>query len=140
MASYAAGAFSTELQAAEISNDDGVVLLVEAGGTVAGYASLIQESTPPEVPVEAAIEIQRFYVGHEYHGAGVAQLLMDAALAAAHERGASAVWLAVWESNPRAIAFYRKCGFSDVGSKVFSLGTDLQSDRIMWRPVNCLSR
>jgi len=43
------------------------------------------------------------------------------------------MWLGVWERNLRAIAFYAKCGFIDVGSHVFELGSDLQTDRIMWR-------
>jgi GNAT superfamily N-acetyltransferase len=42
-------------------------------------------------------------------------------------------WLGVWERNPRANAFYRKVGFTDVGSHVFMVGTDPQTDRIMVR-------
>jgi ribosomal protein S18 acetylase RimI-like enzyme len=54
---------------------------------------------------------------------------------AALRRGAGAVWLGVWERNARAIAFYRKCGFADVGSQTFELGSDRQQDRVMWRRV-----
>ena len=41
------------------------------------------------------------------------------------------LWLGVWERNPRAQAFYRKSGFADVGSQVFLVGTDAQTDRVM---------
>jgi RimJ/RimL family protein N-acetyltransferase len=41
------------------------------------------------------------------------------------------IWLSVWEENPRAIAFYRKMGFRDVGAGRFLVGADLQDDRIM---------
>jgi hypothetical protein len=41
------------------------------------------------------------------------------------------VWLSVWDQNPRAIAFYRKVGFEDVGSTEFGVGSDRQTDRIM---------
>jgi hypothetical protein len=37
----------------------------------------------------------------------------------------------VWERNPRAIAFYVKCGFVDVGSKAFYVGSDCQTDRVL---------
>ena len=64
-----------------------------------------------------------------------AQTLMMASLEAAMERGARAVWLAVWERNLRAQAFYRKCGFEDCGAKDFVLGRDRQTDRVMVRAV-----
>ena len=43
------------------------------------------------------------------------------------------MWLGVWERNARAIAFYAKWGFIDIGDHVFMLGSDRQTDRIMWR-------
>ena len=46
-----------------------------------------------------------------------------------------ALWLSVWELNPRAQAFYRKMGFADVGSTVFFVGPDRQTDRVMARPL-----
>jgi diamine N-acetyltransferase len=60
---------------------------------------------------------------------------MTAAVAAARELGGRSVWLSVWERNPRAIAFYTKSGFSDVGSKVFVVGSDHQTDRVMARNI-----
>ena len=45
------------------------------------------------------------------------------------------VWLAVWERNHRAIAFYRKWGFVEVGNQSFLLGDDLQNDLVMQRIV-----
>jgi len=82
------------------------------------------------------VEVWRFYVDRAWHGAGVARPLMDAALEAARELGAGSVWLSVWERNPRAIAFYTKCGFRDVGSKLFIVGSDRQTDRVMAREID----
>jgi ribosomal protein S18 acetylase RimI-like enzyme len=41
----------------------------------------------------------------------------------------------VWENNLRAVRFYEKNGFRDVGAHVFVLGSDVQTDRVMWRGV-----
>ena len=65
----------------------------------------------------------------------VAQRLMAASLAAARELGATHVWLGVWERNPRAIAFYRKSGFREVGTQYFQLGSDRQRDLVVMREV-----
>ena len=50
--------------------------------------------------------------------------------------GCDVIWLGVWEHNPRAIAFYHKWGFKQVGTQTFHLGDDLQTDWVMARPVD----
>jgi ribosomal protein S18 acetylase RimI-like enzyme len=77
----------------------------------------------------------RFYVDFAFHGQGVAQALMTAVEDAARARGASTLWLGVWESNVRAQAFYRKQGFTVVGSQIFILGSDPQRDLIMAKTI-----
>jgi diamine N-acetyltransferase len=129
---YLASAFSDARQRAEIEDPDTVTLLAEDGATLVGYAQLRASEPPSCVPDRQAIELVRFYVERALHGHGFAHTLMQATLAAAASR-ARTTWLGVWERNPRALAFYAKWNFVDVGSHVFMLGTDRQTDRIMWR-------
>jgi diamine N-acetyltransferase len=56
---------------------------------------------------------------------------MGAVHAAAVELGGRTLWLSVWERNPRARAFYAKCGFEDAGAADFYVGSDRQTDRIL---------
>ncbi|MBK7331222.1 MAG: GNAT family N-acetyltransferase [Betaproteobacteria bacterium] len=86
------------------------------------------------------IELQRFCVDRPAHGTGVAQTLMAAARRAAREFGGEHLWLGVWERNPRAIAFYAKAGFRDVGSTVFQVGPDRQTDRVLVAPLTVEGR
>jgi ribosomal protein S18 acetylase RimI-like enzyme len=51
----------------------------------------------------------------------------------AFARGGRTLWLGVWERNERAKAFYTKNGFIDVGSHVFMVGREAQTDRILVR-------
>jgi ribosomal protein S18 acetylase RimI-like enzyme len=81
------------------------------------------------------MEVVRFYVDRPWHGRGVAHQLMAAAADAAQAAGARTLWLGVWERNPRAIAFYRKCGFEDVGTQIFVLGADHQQDLVLARSL-----
>jgi ribosomal protein S18 acetylase RimI-like enzyme len=83
------------------------------------------------VPGNDRLELSRFYVDRPWHGRGVAQALMTATVREAARRGGETLWLGVWERNPRGIAFYRKCGFADVGTQTFVLGSDPQNDRVM---------
>jgi diamine N-acetyltransferase len=141
MARYLAEAFTPERQAAEISDAAGVMLLAECEGPsgemeVVGYAHLVSGPAPAAVRGPAPLELKRLYVARAWHGKGVAQPLMDAVLDAARARGAQTVWLGVWERNPRAVAFYRKYGFTRVGEHTFVLGADAQTDWVLARPLS----
>jgi RimJ/RimL family protein N-acetyltransferase len=59
----------------------------------------------------------------------------DSDATALAELAARTVWLGVWERNARAKAFYLKAGFNDVGSQVFVVGTDSQTDRTLVRQI-----
>ena len=132
---YLADTYAEPLQQAELTNPDMLTMLVESGDELVAFAQVRRGSAPTCVALPSPVEIWRFYVDRPWHGRGVAEPLMDAALAAARELGGRSVWLSVWERNPRAIAFYAKQGFADVGSKVFVVGTDHQTDRVMTRGI-----
>ena len=132
---YLAGAYGESQQLAEIANPDIRTLVVDHGGALVAFTQLRRGPSPPCVTLPTPVEVWRFYVDTPWHGRGVAGDLMDAALETARELGGRSLWLSVWERNPRAIAFYTKCGFSDVGSKLFVVGTDHQTDRVMAREI-----
>lgn len=127
---YLAATYGETHQRREIENPDVVTLLVDDGTALLGFAQLRRAPTE-----HGEVEIARFYVAHTHHGRGIAQALMRASDDVACELGASSIWLGVWEHNPRAIAFYEKCGFRDVGSHPFLVGSDLQTDRLMSRVI-----
>ncbi|MCC6241633.1 MAG: GNAT family N-acetyltransferase [Gemmatimonadaceae bacterium] len=136
MAWYVGSAFTPTRQADELRDPRLTYLVAHVSdGTLVAYAVLRADAPDPAVVGEAPIELWRFYVDHTVHGQGVAGQLMSACVEAARTRGAQTLWLGVWEHNPRAIRFYEKCGFIDVGSHLFQMGTDPQTDRVMSRSV-----
>ncbi len=132
MAAHLADRFGERQQTEEILDPAIVTLLVEDGGRLIAFTQVTTLHALPDcVTGPAPVEIGRFYVDRSWHGRGLARRLMAAARDAARSLGGETVWLAVWEHNPRAIAFYEKEGFRDVGSQPFRLGSDLQTDRVM---------
>ena len=113
MASYLAERSHRTVRRPRISDAFGVVLLAERPDApeaekLVGYAHLVSGLAPPAVQGLAPMELKRLYVTRSWHGKGVAQALMGAALEAARARGAKTLWLGVWERNHRAVAFYGK--------------------------------
>jgi ribosomal protein S18 acetylase RimI-like enzyme len=135
MALHCRASYSEAIQAGEIDNPKMITLLCEHSGRLVGFAQLCWGSAPSCVVADAPGEIQRLYVVRDCHGRGVAHDLMNAGMDEMTRRGSDVVWLGVWERNPRAIAFYRKFGFLEVGEHVFPLGSDPQRDIVMARPV-----
>jgi ribosomal protein S18 acetylase RimI-like enzyme len=135
MERYVADHFAPELQAAELADPRFLTLVVEVDGRPAAYTQLGPGPAPDCVAGAEPMEIVRFYVDRPWHGQGLAQELMRAAAEHAEAAGARTLWLGVWERNPRAIAFYRKCGFTEVGTQTFVLGHDHQRDLVLERPI-----
>lgn len=136
MEAYVAGHFGADRQAAELRDPAMTTLVAEVGGRPAGYGQLLRSQPPPSVVEPEPLEILRFYVDRSWHGQGVAQTLMAETFAAARAAGARTLWLGVWERNERAIAFYRKCGFREVGTHTFVLGSDHQRDYVLVRALD----
>ena len=155
MDAFTAQVYGEAQQLREILDPAGVTLVVEDDGTNGTHGTYRTNGThPPMSPIGPIgpiliaftqlrrtqsswgdVEISRFYVDRRYHGQGIAQRLMAAAYNAAKELGGETIWLGVWERNPRGIAFYKKCGFVDVGAHPFLVGSDLQTDRVMARVI-----
>ena len=135
MESYVASHFGPALQAAELTSPALATLVAEAEGQGIGYVQVGWGPVPACVTGPAPAEIVRFYVDRPWHGRGVAQALMAAAADLGRLRGSRTLWLGVWERNDRATAFYRKVGFTDVGTQTFVLGADHQRDLVLARAI-----
>jgi GNAT superfamily N-acetyltransferase len=115
---------------AELSDPAFAVRLVEGGSEPAAYAKL----GPPSLPFEPrgrSIELRQFYVRKPWQGTGVAQALIDWAIAEARARGAQDLYLSVFTDNHRARRFYARYGFEFVGTYAFIVGNHADEDHIL---------
>lgn len=133
MAAYLATAFTVEQLEFELGDPHSVFFVAEFGGVAAGYAKLRAGKLPEGVKGPNPVELERIYVARDWLGRGVGQALMQACLDEARRLGYGSIWLGVWEHNNRARAFYRKYDFRDVGTHIFQLGSDAQTDMVMER-------
>ncbi|WP_263729767.1 GNAT family N-acetyltransferase [Cellulomonas sp. SG140] len=122
--------------------DPSRLLLVadDATGPLLGYTMLVQ-ATPADPDVLAAltlsptVELSKCYVHPDHHGSGVSSRLMAATLEAACGTGAAGVWLGVNQLNGRAQRFYARHGFAVVGTKHFRVGSRVEDDYVLERPL-----
>jgi molybdopterin-guanine dinucleotide biosynthesis protein A len=152
MRAYLAQHFTEAALAAILADPACQVLVLEDDAVPVGWALLVAGTSlqggvavaPAESlrkgaadsPVPRGVEIRRFYVDGRHHGGDAATTLLLAALERARALGAGELWLAVWERNARAQAFYAKHGFRRVGTQAFQFGSDTQTDDVLSRPLS----
>ena len=136
MAAYLSTAFSTSQQTSELADRETLFLIAETDRAAVGYAMLRSGTALHNIDGERPIEIVRLYVLQQRLGSGVGAALMQACIDEAKRQGYETLWLGVWEHNPRAQAFYRKWNFREVGTHIFQLGNDPQTDILMQRAIS----
>ena len=132
---YMRQAFNQEQITAELADAKNIFLIAEIGDEAAGYSKIIIDNIEPGITAERPVELSRLYSHQKHLGQGVGQRLMEACFKRARAEDRDVMWLGVWEYNPRAQRFYEKNGFRVVGSHVFLLGKDPQTDLLMQREL-----
>jgi GNAT superfamily N-acetyltransferase len=114
-----------------------------------GYAMLTAPELPTIATLPSDIELKRIYLFSRFRSAPVsaaagqtarpalrpAQALMDAAIADAIALNRARLLLGTHANNLRAIAFYRRNGFTEVGTRTFQVGNQICDDLIFARPL-----
>lgn len=98
------------------------VLVAECAGHLVGLSLVIDGAGHALVPTPEAAELHRLYVHERFTGRGVGRELLRHAEKAAAARGADMLWLTAWEGNARALQFYPRCGYDDLGGTIYSFG------------------
>jgi ribosomal protein S18 acetylase RimI-like enzyme len=136
LAAHLQSSYGVAQQTVELEDRDVVTLLAYQDEDLAGFVQVRRKAAPSCVSGDRPVELFRFYLSRSAQGTGLAAPLMRAARAAAEELEGRHLWLGVWEHNPRAIAFYLKSGFVKVGSHVFVVGSDRQTDFVLVSPLS----
>ena len=127
---YLTAKYGAEIQRREIADPRIRYHLALKDQRLVGYCMM----GPLDLPVDdpRGLELHRLYVDEAVKGAGVADALMRETIAWARKRGAPALYLSVWEDNPRAQRFYSRYGFDHHGEWKFMVGQAADRD-LIWR-------
>jgi len=109
--------------------DEDTILLAFVDDRMVGFIQYGAVKVPVEPRTDSDLEVHRLYVDSRVQSRGVGRRLMDAALADMRRRGATNVYLDVWEHNDGAIRFYRRYGFEIVGAHRIPVESGAKTDR-----------
>ncbi|HEX8433748.1 GNAT family N-acetyltransferase [Archangium sp.] len=128
---FLASHYRPEIQEAELKDPSNLYLLAEVSGVPAGFALLRDGACEQGVQAERPLNLSLLYVDRPFLGAKAGAALMLRCLEEGRARRHDVLWLGVWERNARALAFYSRWGFTEVGEMRFLLGNDPQRDLVL---------
>jgi len=131
LAAFLEGAYGEALQRAELMDPARPARILEVDGVPSGFLQLRLGHREPGVPGERPVELQRIYVLRSAQGGGRGAALMTEAVEMARAWGADSLWLGVWEHNDKALAFYARSGFCEVGEHLFKIGDQVDRDLLL---------
>ena len=103
---------------------------VSPGAAPVGYAMLTAPDFPTGLLQPGDLELRRMYLFSKFHGSGAGRGMMELAIASARHQQANRLLLGVHPDNLRAIAFYRKNGFIQIGTRTFQVGASTFEDPV----------
>lgn len=130
IADYVAEHLRPDVMAGVITDPACTTRLAWLGDELAGYAILRAAPAPSCVTGPAPLELWRLYLGQRFIGRGLGARLMTDVHTQTRQRGARTLWLGVYDRNVRAVEFYKRFGFAQVGSQEFLFGGRLYLDPI----------
>ena len=122
-----------------IASDTVYVLVATDGAMLVGYSVCINDELPldaqihHELPSEGAVMMSKFYVHPEFHGAGVSKNMMAHLMEHYSTSDRDWMWLGTNQANTRAIAFYERAGFQQIGIRTFDVGGTQAHDVVLAR-------
>jgi len=129
LAGYLQSRYSQPKLEALFADPDVTGLVAEADGAVAGYAKLY------DARAEQRFYLHQLYILPAKQGLGLGRRLMVCAEERARELGADRIWLGVMVKNARAVAWYKKMGYTVTETTPFVMGSTTVEHYIGYLPL-----
>lgn len=131
MNQYVSDNLSREQLTKELNTMGSYFYFLKLNSEIIGYLKLNTGNAQTELKNNIALEIERIYIKQEFQGKNFGEMLLLKSIDIARTFKFQYIWLAVWEQNLKAIAFYKKHSFVEFDQHNFKLGDDVQLDIMM---------
>ena len=121
---YYNSTFSIQKIEAGIEKPNNLFWIAFANRLPVGYAKLKLHSNSEFVDSKEVCQLQKIYVLKDFLSMKIGLELQRSLLEKAKELQFTQIWLSVLNSNERAIRFYEKSGFEEVGNHDFQIGKE----------------
>lgn len=128
MKKYITAHFNYPSFRSELESDNILYFIISHGNVDIGYFKLRLNAYFDSLESYNPVEIARLYILNAYQRKGIGTKCIKYIIDLCLKNGYNLIWLAVWEHNHEAIAFYESMGLIKFAIKPFKLGDDIQND------------
>lgn len=103
--------YNPETFSKELERNRSHYFFVETEGRKIGILKYDFPFSPREIEIPESMKLHRLYLHHDFHGKGIAQLLVNHCEQVAKINNLKSIWLEAMKCQPQAKRFYEKMGF-----------------------------
>lgn len=133
--SYVLSEFSIESVGKSIIDKNKLTIIATDEDRIIGCAEILLEPVSPNPSIEPCPEITTLYVLERFQGLGVGKQLLTECIKFIKEMNFEKTWLTVYSRNEKAIRFYDKQNFIQIGETDFQLGESKYKNHIMMKKI-----
>ncbi|WP_353777896.1 GNAT family N-acetyltransferase [Winogradskyella sp. 3972H.M.0a.05] len=119
LSEYVKTAFSVSKTRDDINDPNTIFYIISVDELPVGYVKLVLGTTHKSVSSENNCQLERIYILNDFIPLKLGHQLMDYIEEKVKEMQLNTIWLSVYIENKRAIRFYQKNGYQEVGISTF---------------------
>jgi diamine N-acetyltransferase len=103
----------------ELNDINNIYYIIKYNDETVGFSKIILNAKHANIATENVTKLDRIYLLKEFYGLKLGFELLNFNIALSKNNNQSGMWLYTWIGNNRAIDFYRRAGFTIIGSHKF---------------------
>ena len=127
--------FSVSAMQTVLAQPGVMICVAEFNAHLVGFAQVTLRASQALVQATQPAELDRLYVQRPFLGQRVGAQLLHEAEELAAQHGANALWCATWVHNVRALRFYERQGYTDLGGSVFVMDRERHDNRVLCKTL-----
>ncbi|MFZ6760573.1 GNAT family N-acetyltransferase [Undibacterium sp. Ji50W] len=124
-------AFSVSAFTDLLTRDGRFIHVAEREGNLLGFSQITLGTRQELITATHPAELDRLYVQEPFTRMGLGSELLRTAEATAVQHGADVMWLTPWVHNTRALQFYARLGYADMGNTSFFMEGEAHENRVL---------
>lgn len=133
--SYVLSEYSIENVKRSVENINSITLVAVCNNCLVGCVEILLTPKSPIEKVEPCIEITTLYILERFQNKGIGKKLLNETIKTIEKLNHKKMWLSVYYKNKKAIDFYKRHYFTQIGEIDFHLGKDKYKNYLMIRNI-----
>lgn len=118
---YINTAYNIEACKQELEDANNIYHFIYHNNQPAGFSKIILNSPAPAVANQNITKLERIYILKQFYNMKLGLALLNFNIEFSKNQQQAGMWLYTWVENERAVNFYKKAGFTIIGSYDFRI-------------------